>query len=150
MIAWWRDRCLEWCFNRVEEGRFGDQKYLDSWPDLFSESVHVLTQKERTVAPWNIDYLSACKGKLNPVFYHFHGFRITHRRWARGFCFYHISRRNQWVYAEYRRAVKRSLSVVRAAGIPVPLLPVDSPKLAFLRYLKRMFVDKTTRWEYLG
>lgn len=150
VVAWWRDRCIEWCFDRVEEGRFGDQKYLDQWPELFAESVHVLAQTEKTIAPWNIDHFGEGDRILSPVFYHFHGFRIPHPKWARGFCDYSIRRKNQWVYAEYGKSVRRSLRIVRGAGIPVPCLPVDHPKLAALRYLKRVFLDHTTRWIYLG
>lgn len=150
VIGWWRERCLEWCFDRVEGGRFGDQKYLDRWPEMFSDSVHILTQKDRTIAPWNIDHVAARDGGLNPVFYHFHGFRITHPRWARCFSEYRISRKNQWVYSEYGKIVKNRLRVMRSAGIPVPSLPVDRPRLALLRYFKWVFVDHTMRWEYLG
>jgi hypothetical protein len=25
-IDWWRERCIEWCYDRVEGGRFADQK----------------------------------------------------------------------------------------------------------------------------
>lgn len=52
-LDWWRDRCLEWCFDRVEGDRYGDQKYLDRWPTLFP-SLHVLQHPGVDVAPWNL------------------------------------------------------------------------------------------------
>src|SRR5258706_1290303 len=76
VLRWWQDRCLEWCYAREEDGKFGDQKYLDDWPARFSAEVHVLEQRERTVAPWNVAYLSRTGGAVRPVFYHFHSLKI--------------------------------------------------------------------------
>ncbi len=86
----------------------------------------------------------------DPVFYHFHGFRIVHPRWARCFQKYRISRKNQWVYAEYANIVRSRLGAMRAAHVPIPSLPIDRPRFAMLRYLKWMYIDNITRWEYLG
>jgi hypothetical protein len=70
---WWEDRCLEWCYARSEEGKFGDQKYLDDWLDRFSELVHVLNDKEIALAPWNAKRFPYGRS----IFYHFHGLRIV-------------------------------------------------------------------------
>lgn len=85
VLEWWREACLEWCYNRQEEGRFGDQKYLDDWCTRF-EGVHELQHLGGGVAPWNMQQYtfinkrgkvygieSSTKRVFNIVFYHFHG-----------------------------------------------------------------------------
>jgi len=69
---WWEGKCLEWCFARHERGLFGDQKYLDDWPERFADSVHVLEQKELMQAPWNA--VRYPYGRC--AVYHFHGLRL--------------------------------------------------------------------------
>jgi hypothetical protein len=51
-LTWWRERCLEWCYDRIEETRFGDQKYLDDWPERFS-GVVVSALAAAGLGPWN-------------------------------------------------------------------------------------------------
>jgi hypothetical protein len=70
---WWEGRCIEWCFARFEDGKFGDQKYLDDWPDRFRNEVHVLENKELLLAPWNATRFPYG----NSVAWHFHGLRIV-------------------------------------------------------------------------
>jgi hypothetical protein len=80
-LQWWRDRCLEWCYDRIEGNRFADQKYLDDWPTRF-QNVVVLQHKGANLAPWNVgNYrLSFRDGTIlvddQPlVFFHFHAFK---------------------------------------------------------------------------
>jgi hypothetical protein len=83
-LRWWRDRCLEWCYNRFEDGRMGDQKYLDEWPSRFS-GVHIVTNPGAGLAPWNVgghgltssDGVCLVDG-LPLVFYHYHSL-MTYR-----------------------------------------------------------------------
>ena len=77
VLKWWQDRCLEWCFSRVEKDRFGDQKYLDQWPVLFPDAVHVLKNTTLTLAPWNAArYKKAHDIGHLACMYHFHGLRV--------------------------------------------------------------------------
>lgn len=69
---WWEERCIEWCYARYEDGKFGDQKYLDAWPEMFSGQVHVLGDKEAFLAPWNASLFPYGRS----VAFHFHGLRI--------------------------------------------------------------------------
>lgn len=85
-LHWWSERCIEWCFDRVEANRFGDQKYLDQFPELFP-GVHVIQHKGVNVGPWNIgNHTVSEEGDRiyiddQPlVFFHFHGFKQV-KRW---------------------------------------------------------------------
>ncbi|MBI1221598.1 MAG: glycosyl transferase [Bacteroidetes bacterium] len=86
VLEWWRNRCLEWCYARVEDGKFGDQKYLDDWTTRFP-SVHELKHLGGGIAPWNCQQfsfekredhilVSNEKNKDKVVFFHFHGVKI--------------------------------------------------------------------------
>ena len=52
-LSHWREQCLEWCFDRVEGTRFGDQGYLNQWPELYQNLI-ILQQKGANLAPWNV------------------------------------------------------------------------------------------------
>jgi len=72
---WWAERCIEWCYARDEDGKFGDQKYLDDWPLRFADQVHVLARKELAQGPWSLSRFPPS----DAVTYHFHGLRLLRR-----------------------------------------------------------------------
>ena len=81
-LNWWHDRCIEWCYHRFEDGKLGDQKYLDDWPARF-EGVHVLQHPGGGLAPWNVANYELRNGDGSVlvddrplVFYHYHSLRL--------------------------------------------------------------------------
>lgn len=82
-LARWREQCIDWCYYRLEDGKMGDQKYLDEWPDLYSK-CHILMHPGAGIAPWNYaqyHFGSDAAGNTTVegaplVFYHFHQFQL--------------------------------------------------------------------------
>jgi hypothetical protein len=72
---WWEERCIEWCYARFENGKFGDQKYLDDWPERFINTVHVMQNKEWILAPWS----AARYPYGNSILWHFHDVRVANK-----------------------------------------------------------------------
>ena len=73
ILETWQKQCLDWCYARTENGKFGDQKYLDEWPVKYSLSTHILNKKEYMLAPWNVNRFPYS----DAILYHFHGLKIT-------------------------------------------------------------------------
>jgi hypothetical protein len=86
-ITDWRERCLDWCYDRVEDGKYADQKYLDDWPDKWGADV--IDRPGAGTARWNLERWSfSVEGNTifvddDPlVFYHFEALqRLTERVW---------------------------------------------------------------------
>ena len=84
VLRWWRERCLEWCFTRYEEGKMGDQLYLEDWPTRFA-GVTILQHAGGGVGPWNHDQYQITRSsegqvlvdRTEIVFYHFHSFKLA-------------------------------------------------------------------------
>ena len=73
---WLRD-CINWCYQKVDEERYGDQKYLDKWPSMY-KNLKIVQNIGANVAIWNIkNYKLKLKKNLvyindSPlIFYHF-------------------------------------------------------------------------------
>ena len=88
VLKTWKDQCINWCYARYEDGKFGDQKYLDQWPDKYN-NVHILNHLGGGIAPWNVnqykfkfrkDHIIGTKKSnmesFNMIFYHFHFVRF--------------------------------------------------------------------------
>lgn len=81
VLSDWAGRCLAWCFDRAEDGKFADQKYLDAWPRDFA-GVRVLANRGANVAPWNVASHPVARERgavtaagVPLVFYHFAAFK---------------------------------------------------------------------------
>lgn len=82
----WKADCLDWCYNRCEDGKLGDQKYADKWKMKYS-CVYEAQSPGVGVAPWNLhlyDYNGrkdgeiqlSCRGmEFVLIFYHFEGLK---------------------------------------------------------------------------
>ncbi|MFI5165060.1 MAG: glycosyl transferase [Thermoanaerobaculales bacterium] len=128
-LRWWQERCLEWCFDRVEGGRFADQKYLDEWPERFPGTVE-LKNPGAGVAPWNLetspiervgDRAGVAGGPL--IFFHFHGVKpVAPGVYDLGFAPYgvrptgYVVRR---VFGPYLRALREAEQALAEVGISV-------------------------------
>ena len=61
-LNWWGERCIEWCYDRIEGKKFADQGYLTEIEQKF-EGVHVIEYPGINLAEYNLDnyYLSLDK-----------------------------------------------------------------------------------------
>lgn len=80
----WSNQSLEWCSHTPENGKFGEQKYLDTWRIQYRK-VREIANVGTNVAPWNIQKYDLSKrdgqlvinNKWPLVYYHFHSFRMN-------------------------------------------------------------------------
>lgn len=113
----WQAQCLDWCFAEPSEGKFGDQKYLDDWPDSYGAAVRVVENLSLLQAPWNATRFSAG----DAVTYHFHRLRIvSQNRVHPGL--YRLPREHQiLIYEPYLRDLRAGCDLLNEHGIATPV-----------------------------
>ena len=96
VLEYWRSKCEEWCYNRMEDGKFGDQKYLDDWESRFEGIVYNCRNIGCGVAPWNVQkydvsnengvlYVTERITKIKKpiIFFHYHELaEVGERKWC--------------------------------------------------------------------
>jgi len=123
----WHNQCLTWCYDRLENDKFADQKYLNEWPDLY-ENLVILQHKGAGLAPWNwsqyrieIDNDEVYIDDNHLIFYHFHGLKIINSC----FIFHGLTgygkvmpkRHLKWFYRGYINQLKETTSWLKRQGI---------------------------------
>lgn len=122
----WRARCLAWCHDRLEDGKYADQKYLDDWPAKLGAALLVLERPGVNLAPWNWmqhDFVSrAWVDEQELVLFHFARLRPICGTWwwQSGQLDYGVMPRalRQRIYGPYLRALlaARAEIVARRPG----------------------------------
>lgn len=152
-LNWYRERCLEWCFDRHENGKYGDQKYLDEFPALF-QGVCIVQHEGVNAAPWNMENLELSErngqffvNDLPLIVFHFHALKTFPIGFfdpcARSRHYGGIPSGWRPIFAAYLRAMKQTLSWARTRGADVPLVHAR-----FGPYSPREFVEKLARLEW--
>lgn len=117
----WRDQCLEWCYWRHEDGKLGDQMYLDEWPKLYGKSLIQSKNIGVDAAPWNISQYKISK-KGNYVYinntklscYHFHQFQILGPSNFSRVMGYTLSREVvKYIYEPYEEELRKQYKIIK-------------------------------------
>jgi len=140
---WCEERCIEWCFARHEDGKFGDQKYLDDWPERFGDVVTVLHDKELALAPWNASRFPYG----NAVFFHFHGLRLISKDRIEIGNYYLPNPLRRDVYQAYYQDIRESLEQLKRVG--VKLIPQAKSVGFARRYYRKLQRIKARIWPLL-
>ena len=140
---WWEEKCIEWCFGQYEDGKFGDQKYLDDWPERFYDDVHVLSRKEWMLAPWNATRFPYG----NAIVFHFHGLRLLNGGKVMLSDFYPLPNcLLDYVYAPYLSDLKASVCILKSTGHdPQAQLASPTPFIKLKILLRSIYCD-LWRW----
>lgn len=128
-LRWWRERCIEWCYDRVEGQRFADQKYINLWPALF-QGVLALPHKGTNLAPWNIDNYQITRrdnqlwvDEQPLIFYHFTSLKedengqLSIHLSAQQFIQGQLKPALHWMFEHYIHTLKQTKQLI------APLLP---------------------------
>ena len=123
-LYWWKEKCIEWCYYKVEKDRMGDQKYLDCWTQIF-KGVHELQHIGAGVAPWNFSNYRIANNinKSNTIyidsypliFYHFHAFeyKVDSQCIPMPDVYLEDSIFPHCIYEKYESALSESLQTIR-------------------------------------
>ncbi len=117
----WRRECLSWCYDKRTKGLWGDQKYLDEWPRLFS-NIKISDNKGINAGPWNINrgYEVYAEGgtiyfdNRELICYHFSGFEIINEHEFELCYRKRLPVKAEIVYRPYLEELRKTIELVKS------------------------------------
>jgi hypothetical protein len=153
VLQWWRNACIDWCYARDVDGKFGDQKYLDDWTTRF-EGVHVLQNIGGGLAPWNVQQYVVSKENnslfvteekteihVPVVFYHFHYLKFYKMNVADLGVYKYSKVVLELIYRPYIKAIEEAHKSLQKDNISVPY-KIEKGSFHFLRMVLLIFRRK--------
>lgn len=167
VLSDWKNKCLEWCFAYYEEGKFGDQMYLDDWTKRF-DGIHELQNLGAGCAPWNMQqYFFYQNGsgqiwlkelsseKTNQlIFFHFHDVKSFRKGWLYEFFFQGYDLDNntkKLLYIPYCKVLRQNSKALKGIFKSIDGLATVSISLNWYKYLKtirKRFLYKNNKYYY--
>lgn len=145
-LRWWRQRCIEECRYSPEEGKYGDQHYLNDWPERFANVV-VSDHPGLRAAPWNVaryplrrDGVDFRIGGVPLICFHFHAVRFCTQRlvWIASWNTTLSEAVIAGLFRPYARELLTAEADLRAAGCAVAMPTCGIP----WRYIAGRFVRR--------
>jgi hypothetical protein len=155
-LNWWENACLDWCYGRHEDGKYGDQKYLE---DLAKLPLTIITREKGVLGPWNINNYqykkigNTIKGydpknasEFNVIFFHYHAMAFDRGYKNINLGYYDVPQAApELIYARIaRHLLKMNLTLERDHKI----ISIDntmrkvSPLKAVYHYMRRLIINK--------
>lgn len=132
----WRASCIDWCYAKPSEGKFGDQMYLNEWPNKY-KGVQISDNTGVNTAPWNISQYTVRKksgdvyiNKTKLVLYHFHQLYfkdVDNAIFSRGYQMNNVV--IKYIYTPYIEELKKQFDNVRKID-PTYEFPISSMPLS--------------------
>jgi hypothetical protein len=137
----WRKQCLDWCYWKHEDGKLGDQMYLDEWPKLYGTDLVISKNVGVDAAPWNIsqykitqsgDTVYINRDKL--VCYHFHQFQILGSSRFSRVLGYTLSRDTvKYIYEPYEEEITKQYRLVKKVDDNFKIEETENDKVMLFR-----------------
>lgn len=126
----WRNQCIDWCYWKEEDGKMGDQMYLNEWPKLY-KNLCISQNLGVDTAPWNIGQYNVTK-KNKKIYinndklicYHFHQLKILGKNrfeYASGYRF--SNNVVKYIYRPYSKDLTQKLIEIQK-NIPDYKIPI--------------------------
>jgi hypothetical protein len=115
---------LKWCFAKLEDGKFGDQMYLDEWPTKHKDIVHVANPPDRFIAPWNVDMVSKSHNSSQPILYHFQGGRYTGENRIILGIDHKLPRSTKPMFNNYGSKLSAKIDLLKRNGLSTTIFPL--------------------------
>jgi len=123
LLNWWEKKCIQWCYDRITPGKFGDQKYLEFIGNR-KTGVYVSNSITSNAAMWNIEgsRIEFSEGQVyidkeKLIFFHFSSFYIISENefdlwiWEQPRLDGKIK---EIIYAPYVRTVKNVIELIKS------------------------------------